>query len=493
MTSDPSVAALPTVALAISDEARVAGWAPALAELDVRLERIAPDGSMWERLEALPYELLVVDAQDVSPEVLEQLAARSDDAPGPGVVVLGGARIQHAPTERTRLIAGGVLRVLAPGEDPEFIAQALRALGDAELAGGLDGPEIGGADAQPSLADFLSRSAYMRGFLETVVKVADAEASLLITGETGVGKERLARAIHAESARAEEPFVAVNCGALPENLLESELFGHEKGAFTGAERVKVGRFEEANGGTIFLDEIGEMPAHLQVTLLTVLQRHELRRVGGSEPISLDVRVMAATNRNVQAEVEAGTFREDLYYRLNVVALELPALRERIEDLPDLLGHLIAHFRESLGECRVEGVAPDALAALAAHPWPGNMRELINVIERAVLLAEGEQITLADLPEHIAGAAALPGAPPTLTPKPPPAQPGPATRSAAAVPPTLKEVREAAVREAEVRYLTDLLTETGGVIARTAELAGISTRALYTRLRRYGIDKQDFKP
>ncbi|MBL6720362.1 MAG: sigma 54-interacting transcriptional regulator [Planctomycetes bacterium] len=221
------------------------------------------------------------------------------------------------------------------------------------------------ATGEPALVDFASRSPRMRRFLRLVNRVVDTDSSLLLTGETGVGKERLAQAIHNEGARASGPFVSVNCGAIPESLLESELFGHQPGAFTGAERLKRGRFELAERGTIFLDEIGEMPLHLQVNLLSVLQRRRVQRVGGEELIGIDVRVMAATNRDLEALVRKGRFREDLYYRLNVVTLEVPPLRERSEDIPDMVGMFIGHLRTSLGRQEVDGITPAALEALCA--------------------------------------------------------------------------------------------------------------------------------
>lgn len=502
MASDSSVVALPIVALALEDRALFKRLSESLHELEVRVESLGPDASIWDRLEDLPFDVLVVERHLLSKDAIKLMRNRDESATGPGVVVIGDSTIEHSDSARAQLVAAGVSRVLFPDEDPELLASTLETLGWAEAAGGQEGPEIGGQDAQPNLADFLSRSPYMRKFLDTVYKVSDAESSLLITGETGVGKERLARAIHAESQRGEEPFVAVNCGALPENLLESELFGHEKGAFTGADTGRVGRFEEAHKGTIFLDEIGEMPAHLQVKLLTVLQRHEIRRVGGEEPIQLDVRVMAATNRDVADEVASGKFREDLYYRLNVISLEIPSLRERVEDLPDLVGFLIAHFREVSPSCEVIGIREDALAALMAHDWPGNVRELINVIERAMLLADGKRITLEALPASILGGreAELLSAPhdepdPTQAPSRPSAEPA---QTLGRIPAdwhslSIKDMRERAIEWAERQYLVQLLKEHAGHMANTAEHAGISPRALYERLKRYGIDKNRFKP
>ena len=279
--------------------------------------------------------------RDDLPAVLE--GAGADDAPG--VVVLGD---DEEAEEEVRLVAAGATAVLDTGEAQAALAEQLVELVEAEAEGGVHGPEAGGAVAEPKLADFQSRSPRMRDFLDMVKRVATSDSTLLVTGETGVGKERLARAIHVESGRADGPFIAVNCGALPENLLESELFGHERGAFTGASSARKGHFETATGGTIFLDEVGEMPPHLQVKLLTVLQRHEVQPLGAQSPVSIDVRVIAATNRDLAADVKEGRFREDLFFRLNVVSLVIPPLRERIEDIPWFVGRFLRHFAESHG-------------------------------------------------------------------------------------------------------------------------------------------------
>jgi two-component system response regulator AtoC len=237
----------------------------------------------------------------------------------------------------------------------------------------------------------------MQALAETLRKVAGYPSTVLITGESGSGKERVARSLHALSDRADAPFVAVNCGAIPENLLESELFGHVRGAFTGAIREHPGLFEQADGGTLLLDELGEMPKTLQVKLLRVLQEQVLRRVGGSKDIQVDVRVVGATARDLEREVAAGRFRDDLYYRLNVVHLKMPPLRARTEDLPALVEHFIDSFNLRFDK-RVSGLEPDALRRLMAYDWPGNVRELENVVERAMLLAEGNILCSQDLPE-----------------------------------------------------------------------------------------------
>jgi two-component system response regulator AtoC len=298
--------------------------------------------------------------------------------------------------------------------------------------------------------------------LEVVERAAEFKATVLLTGESGTGKEVLARAIHAQSGRREEAFVAVNCGAIPETLLESELFGHTRGAFTGADRARRGLFAEADGGTLFLDEIGELPVPLQVKLLRVLQEEEVRPLGESKPFLVNVRVIAATSRQLEEEVAAGRFREDLFYRLNVVRIPVPPLRERREDISVLVDHLVGRARETLGK-PIRSVADDALARLLAYPWPGNVRELENVIERAVILAESDRITLRDLPENVVSPELRPGAP------------GAGDLS-------LRRARKAL----EADLIERALRATGGNRTHAAKLLEISHRALLYKIKEYGV-------
>lgn len=242
----------------------------------------------------------------------------------------------------------------------------------------------------------IGQSPSMRRLVEMVTTIAPSEATVLIAGESGTGKEVVARMIHANSARATGPYVAINCAALTESLLESELFGHEKGAFTGAEKRREGRFLAANKGTIFLDEIGEIPMPMQAKLLRAIQEREIQRVGGDQAIKVDVRILAATNKDLLRHVEKGAFRQDLYYRLNVVCLQLPPLRERREDIPLLAAHFLKRFAEKNGKS-VKGFSPSAMDRLIKHSWPGNVRELENTVERAVVLLMGEYISERELP------------------------------------------------------------------------------------------------
>ncbi len=301
----------------------------------------------------------------------------------------------------------------------------------------------------------------MIDLLELMERAAAYKSTVLLTGESGTGKEVLARAIHAQSPRRDAPFVAVNCGAIPDNLIESELFGHAKGAFTGADRAKRGLFVEADGGTLFLDEIGELPTALQVKLLRVLQEEEIRPVGESKAREVDVRVIAATARDLEAEVRETRFREDLFYRLNVVRLAVPPLRERPKDVPLLVDHFLERLRVALGK-PVRSIADDALERLVAYGWPGNVRELENVVERAVILADGERITLRELPENVIS----------------PSEPGPGGEADY----SLKRAR----RLAEISAIQRALRATGGNRTHAARLLEISHRALLYKLKEYGI-------
>ena len=387
--------------------------------------------------------------------------------------------------ERASLLALGCLGVLNLGLSDRALQDALAALIERRREDATNRLRAERPEEQYSLNDFVSDSPTMQIFLDLARKVVRADTSLLVLGETGVGKERLARAIHAEGPRSRGPFLAVNCGALPESLLESELFGHEEGAFTGATRARKGYFELAHRGTIFLDEVGEMPLHLQVKLLRVLDEHRIQRVGGEKAIDVDVRIMAATNRNLEAEVEARRFRDDLYYRLAVVTLEIPPLRERREDIPLLVGSYLEHFRHETGKL-VQRMSEDAMQALVRYDWPGNVRELVNAIERAVLIVRGEDIELSDLPERVARGQSRVGT-----------GVGPRWNTEALSSELLEkpliEAKREVTAEFERSYLTNLLRSTEGRIGETAERAEINERSLYALMRKHGLRKEDFRP
>ncbi len=318
--------------------------------------------------------------------------------------------------------------------------------------------------------EIIARSPGMVRALELAVKVAKHPTSVLLIGETGTGKELLARLIHDESDRASGPFVAVNCGAIPENLLESEFFGYARGAFSGAEREKEGLFEAATGGTLLLDEVGELPAPLQVKLLRAIQEGEIRRLGETQTRLVDVRIVAATNRALGAEVEAGRFRDDLYYRIAVVTLQLPPLRQRQDDLPALIHHFLGLHATRLGVA-VEGVEPKAMAALLRYAWPGNVRELQNVLERAMVVAEQPQLTMGDLPAPIRGDGDEEG--------------GWASVRSGHGGEDLSVKRRGAALEREL--IRKALARTDGHRGQAAELLDLSDRALRYKILEYGLD------
>jgi len=321
-------------------------------------------------------------------------------------------------------------------------------------------------------ANIIAKSAKMQEVLATVERVAPTNSTVLLGGESGVGKDLIARAIHQHSRRAGGPFIKINCTAIPENLLESELFGYEKGAFTGAAAAKPGKFELADQGTIFLDEIGDMAGSLQAKLLRVLQEREFERLGGTKTIKVDVRVVAATNQDLRAALEQGTFREDLYYRLNVVPISIPPLREHKEDIPYLVDHFITRFAENSAK-RMTGISPQAMKLLADFHWPGNVRELENILERAAVMASGEKIEVEDIHLDIAGrpesgaglAASAVSANGSVLPLLPLGS-------------TLEQFEDEIIKEA--------LRRSGGNKSQAARLLGLSRNALRYRLSKIGV-------
>jgi two-component system response regulator HydG len=317
------------------------------------------------------------------------------------------------------------------------------------------------------------RSAAMQKVFGLMRRAAESDVTVLITGESGTGKELVARALHCAGTRKDRRFVAVNCGAIPENLLESELFGHKKGAFTGALADKRGLFEEADGGTLFLDEVGELPLPMQVKLTRALQERSVRRVGATEERAVDVRILAATNVDLKAEVGAGRFREDLYYRLNVFPIHLPPLRERAEDIPLLVATLIERHGKKRPDAPA-GLTPEALTALMRYDWPGNVRQLENAIERALAVSDGPRIGADALPEEIAGG---------VTPRY-------VTSGAAHL--TYRETTNLAIDRASREYLIALMKEFAGNVTQAAARAGMERESLHRLLRRYGVRGEMFK-
>ncbi len=344
----------------------------------------------------------------------------------------------------------------------------------------------------------VGQSPAIRQIFAVVEKVANTPSTVLITGESGTGKELIARALHENSARHAGPFIKINCAAIPKTLMESELFGYDKGAFTGAVGAKPGRFELAHGGTLFLDEIGEIPIEMQVKLLRVLQESEFERVGGIKTIKVDVRLVTATNRDLQQEIIAGGFRDDLFYRLNVVPIHIPPLRERREDIPILAEHFLAKFNERLKK-QIESLSPEAFERLVAYHWPGNIRELENLMERTVLFCEGPAIDVSDLPPEIVSATAPAAAASAAARVASAGASGtPTSMPVAAVPPdeisritppppeSLKEAVRAETERVERELIQRALDATGGNVTQAARKLKISRKSLQTKMKELGL-------
>ena len=404
-----------------------------------------------------PYRLVVADLRLPDSDGLEIVAAARALASPPEVIVLTGHATVETAVEAMRRGARDFLEK-AGFDLAAFRAHVERALADAGDRADL--VRFRAAEAERNALDrLLGESEAMRRVRDQIARVAPTEATVLLTGESGTGKELAARAIHGLSARAGKAFFAANCAAFTETLIESELFGHEKGAFTGAMKEKPGYFELADGGTLLLDEIGEMPHGLQAKLLRVLESREFLRVGGTRPVKVDVRIVAATNRDPQVLVKEGTFREDLYYRLAVVTIHLPPLRERGDDVGRLASVFLREASARHGRRLV--LAPAALARLRAHRWPGNVRELLNVIENAAITAPVDEIRAEDLP--IGGPAAAPPGGEVSFPE----------RF------TFAGVEREAIREALRRH--------GGNRKRAAEALGIGLRTVHRKIKEYGLD------
>ncbi len=418
-----------------------------------------------------------LDAIASSPQPFPAVVTDLSMPDGTGLDVLAAAKKRSAATEVVLVTAHSTIEnaieamrlgaydfVAKPFDSAELAALVGKAIEKQAIVS--ENQRLKAQVSRIESAEVLGKSPAMRKVWDLVERIAATKTTVLITGESGTGKELVARAIHERSERAKGPFLVVNCGALPEALMESELFGHERGAFTGAAARHLGLFREAQGGTVLLDEVGELPASLQVKLLRVLQERSVRPVGAAQEVPVDVRVLAATNRDVEADVAAGNFRQDLYYRLNVIRLLLPPLRERSEDIPLLAERFITRFAAEMGKETV-GFSADALRLLSVYKFPGNVRELENLIERAVALSGTRVIGLGDLPEAVSGHAGAPAQ--TLLDLPPEGL-------------NLDDV----LNEAERRLLVQALERTGGVRKRAAELLGITFRSLRYRLNKQGL-------
>ena len=415
-------------------------------------------------LAARDYDLVLSDVRMPRMDGLQLLAAIQREHPDLTVIVMSAYGTHDTAVEAMKAGAydyvskpfrpDEVLLVLQKAEEREKLLRENRRL-RGELAAGY------------RLDNLVGGSASMQDVLKQLRKVAPVKTTVLLTGESGTGKELVARALHELSPRASFPFVAVNCGAIPGELLESELFGHVKGAFTDAVRNKKGLVAEAEGGTLFLDEVGELPAGLQVKLLRFLQEEEIRRVGDVRSEKVDVRVVAATARDLATAVKDGQFREDLFYRLNVLGIRLPSLRERPEDIPALAEHFLARCARLRAGTPLSGISADALAAMRAYRWPGNVRELEHAVERAVVLADGPELREEDLPEAVR-------------------EPAPTAIPPLALPEGTLSVKRA-TRLLEAELIRRALERTHGNRTRAAELLDLSYRALLYKIKEYGVD------
>ena len=416
----------------------------------------APDGrTALERFRKEPFDLLLTDQKMPGLSGLELLEAARAVTPAVAVIIMTAyGTIETA----VAAIKGGAADYLTkPVNLDELLHRIAQVRERQRLI--MENRELREAlQERHRVEGIIGESGRMQEVLSLVRRVAGSDATILIQGESGTGKELIARAIHYASPRARAPLVSVNCAALPETLLESELFGHEKGAFTGAVAARKGRFELADGGSLFLDEIGDLPLHLQVKLLRVLQEREFERVGSSRPVAVNVRLLAATHRDLEALVRAGRFRDDLYYRINVVSISLPPLRERREDIPLLLDHFVEKFSRRNGK-RIGGLTREAREALLRYDYPGNVRELENLVERAVILTRDEVIGLEDLPLGVKEREGETSGETSLT---------------------------VLVEGLERRMIREALARADGVQTQAAEILGISERVLRYKLKKYGL-------
>jgi DNA-binding NtrC family response regulator len=434
------------------------------------LTTAAEGGRALSLIASQEFDVVVTDLRMPGADGFEVLKAVKARAPGTEVVMMTAyATVQDA----VRAMKDGAYDYLAKPFDPDaaalVVARALERKRLREQAASLR-REVEGIY---SFHNLVGKSAAMKDVYRLLEQAAGLDITVLLTGETGTGKELAARAVHYHSARKERRFVPVNCGALPSELVESELFGHARGAFTGATGAKPGLFEEAEGGTLFLDEVGELPLPVQVKLNRALQEREIRRVGDNAPVKVDVRIIAATHRDLKAEAAGGRFREDLFYRLHVFPVRLPPLRERREDIPLLAAHFLEKHSGALHR-DLAGFAPEALRTLTGYAWPGNVRELENAVERAVAVASGPDLEVKDLPSEVKGAqeGALPAE----------------ILARMAYREAVDTARDRVSRD----YLVALMREFGGNVTHAAERAGMERESLHRLLKRYGVRSDDFK-
>jgi DNA-binding NtrC family response regulator len=402
-------------------------------------------------------DLIITDLKMPGKDGMDLLALMRQQRPAVPVIIITGHGSIETAVEAIK--KGAFDFVTKPLDEDELLIVIRKALAESRKNSELISSYF--SEEAPSLYNIIGRSDAIKELLRTVRKTAATDSTVLITGETGVGKELIARAIHTGSSRRNQPFIKVNCAAIPDHLLESELFGYEKGAFTGAVTSKPGRFEIAHKGTLFLDEIGDMPLHLQAKLLSVLQDRAFERVGGVKTIKVDIRVLAATNKDLLEASHAGSFRQDLFYRLNVVPFHVPPLRERIDDLVPLAEHFLEKFK-SKHRKSILLISPEVLTAFRSYSWPGNIRELENVVERMVVMSDAETLVPELLPAEIRG---ITGADDSSS---------------------FKGRVENVCRSTEKQMIIDALQKTGHNRTKAAELLGISRRTLQNKIKQYGL-------
>ncbi len=455
--------------LVVDDEANLRKVLAAILRKDGYEVAIAEDGEQaMAEFEKNGADVIISDL--VMPklggmDILTRVRASRPDIP---VIIITAHGTVDSAVEAIKL--GAFDYITKPFEHSEIRAVVAKAARTQEANQGHVAPD---GSARKSIVGGGTR---MEELFKIIDKVADTPSTVLITGESGTGKELVATALHQGSSRRDKPLIKINCAAIPKDLMESELFGYERGAFTGAVSSKPGRFELADGGTLFLDEIGEIPLEMQVKLLRVLQESEFERVGGIKTTRVDVRLIAATNRDLEKETEAGRFRKDLFYRLNVVPIQLPPLRDRVEDIPSLVEHFIEKYNKRLNK-KMEGIADEALVLLQGWPWPGNIRELENLMERVILFAEGARIEVKDLPEGVRG-----GMPAT------PTLPAGATPQPGETP--LKDFLKQKQAEIEKSFIVQALAKTEGNVTRAAKLLQISRKSLQTKMKEFGLRDEE---
>jgi two-component system response regulator PilR (NtrC family) len=455
--------------LIVDDEQSMREWMRILFQRDGFDVLVADDGQSARDAIAREYvDVVLTDIRMPRVDGVELLKAASDIAPDAVVCMMTAHFTRDSEEWKRARDLGAAALFEKPFRDVNLVTLQVRQLIDARRMRH-ERDVLRQAISSDGFAGIIGRSEKMLEVFRLVETVCRTNSTILISGESGTGKELVARAIHGQSLRREQPFVAVNCGALPEALLESELFGHVRGAFTGADSNKKGLIEVADKGTVFLDEIGEMAPTMQVKLLRVLQERKFRRVGGTEEVPASIRVIAATNRDLAAMVGEGTFREDLFYRLNVIPIRVPALRERPEDVPLVAEHFLHRFNGEMGRT-MQGFTPEAMAILSAYPWPGNVRELENVIERAVALEAADRVRPETLGDDLRE-----GRPAT-----------PMNGHADDVLPQAGFNLERHLQDIEKRHLERALRQSDGVQVRAAELLGLSFRQLRYLVKKYQL-------